>query len=136
MADRGRYLLDTSAILAHMRDEPGADAVQALIDCESADLAITSITIAELLRRLRSLGLAAPQVDRALADYTMLIGEVMLIGPEEAIEADLITTQTPERLPLVDALIAGAARKTGATLVHRDAHMSAIPGTVVTQLPL
>jgi len=35
-----------------------------------------------------------------------------------------------------DALIASAARSRGAVLVHRDAHMRAIPATLVGQLDL
>ncbi len=42
----------------------------------------------------------------------------------------------PQRLPLVDALIAATARAAGAILVHKDPHMSRIPTTVVKQLVL
>jgi predicted nucleic acid-binding protein len=40
---------------------------------------------------------------------------------------------TPERLPMVDALIAAAAQSRDACLVHRDDHMAAIPADLVQQ---
>ena len=42
----------------------------------------------------------------------------------------------PERLPLIDALISAAARFRSAKLVHRDAHMRAIPPEEIEQLDL
>ncbi len=38
-----------------------------------------------------------------------------------------LRTATRGRLPLVDSMIAGAAKVRGFTLVHRDAHMARIP---------
>jgi predicted nucleic acid-binding protein len=40
----------------------------------------------------------------------------------------------PERIPLVDALIAGTARACNAVLVHRDPHLARIPREVVGQV--
>jgi len=45
------YLLDTSALLAHYRDEEGAPKVQALFEDEDASIAIASITLTEFSRR-------------------------------------------------------------------------------------
>ena len=42
----------------------------------------------------------------------------------------------PNRLPLVDALIAGCATAAGLTLVHRDSHLDAIPTAVLAVLRL
>ncbi|HEV7505805.1 MAG TPA: hypothetical protein VGS07_12925 [Thermoanaerobaculia bacterium] len=39
-------------------------------------------------------------------------------------------------MPLVDALIAAAARERQACLVHRDRHMSPIPSNLLEQLDL
>jgi len=41
-----------------------------------------------------------------------------------------------KRLPLVDALIAAAAQAKEAILVHRDAHMRAIPSSLIDQQDL
>ena len=43
---------------------------------------------------------------------------------------------TPDRLPLVDALIAATARVADAVLVHKDPHMSRIPAGLVRQVAL
>ena len=45
-------LLDTSALLAHYRDETGAAEVQALFEDKAASIAIASITITEFSRRM------------------------------------------------------------------------------------
>ncbi len=47
-----------------------------------------------------------------------------------------IRAAIPQRLPLVDALIAATARAAGAILVHKDPHMARIPGEVVRQIVL
>jgi len=47
-----------------------------------------------------------------------------------------IRAATPERLPLVDSLIAATARSADAVLVHKDFHMSRIPTEIVKQIAL
>ena len=42
-----RYLLDTSALLAHYRQEAGGDEVQALFEADEAELMIASLTLTE-----------------------------------------------------------------------------------------
>lgn len=49
-------LLDTSAVLAHVRNERGAQQVQALFTGGTATLLLCSVTLAELARRFRDLG--------------------------------------------------------------------------------
>lgn len=55
---------------------------------------------------------------------------------ETADAAMELRSATQSRLPLVDSLIAASARQLGATLVHRDPHMAAIPRALVSQLSL
>ena len=50
------HLLDTSALLAHYRDEAGADRVQELFDAEGELILICSLSLPEFSRRLRELG--------------------------------------------------------------------------------
>lgn len=47
-----------------------------------------------------------------------------------------IGCQTPNRLPLVDALIAAVASNRHAILVHRDAHVRQLPAALVQQYDL
>ena len=54
------FLLDTSALLAHYREEVGAEQVQALFDRDDHELLLASVSLPEFARRLRDLG-ASPE---------------------------------------------------------------------------
>ena len=126
-----RYLLDTSALLAHYRQEAGGDTVQALFESGEADIIAASISLAEFGRRLRDLGAAEDIVDEILDNYQLLFAEVVSVDAGIARAAFMIGCRTPRRLPLADALIAAAAQSRLAALVHRDEHMKAIPPELV-----
>ena len=129
-------LLDTSAVLAHLRDEPGADEVEAIFDDRSHEVLLSALTVAELARRLRSLGFDDAAIEARVADYVALSTRVVPVDTDVARAAFDVCGRTPHRLPLVDALIAASALREGARLVHRDRHMAAIPTGVVDQLDL
>jgi predicted nucleic acid-binding protein len=122
-----RYLLDTSALLAHHRQESGWAAVQALFEADEAEIIMACISLTEFGRRLRDLGAPETVVRETLANYQLLCTEVAPIDAATALAAFVIGCGTPRRLPLVDALIAAVAQAKGEVLVHRDAHMRAIP---------
>lgn len=128
-----RYVLDTSALLAHHRQEAGWPAVQALFEADEAELILASVSLAEFGRRLRELGATETEAETVLASYQLLFGEVAPIDAATARAAFVLGCRTPRRLPLVDALIAAVAQIKGATLVHRDEHMRAIPAELVRQ---
>ena len=130
------YLLDTSAVLAHLREEPGAERVQELFDHDEGLVLLCSVSLPELARRLRELGATAEEAWEKIDGYRQVVDGVVPIDESVACESDRIRSATPERLPLIDALIASAARSRKAVLVHRDAHMRAIPATLVGQLDL
>lgn len=127
------YLLDTSAILAHFRDEPGADQVQALFDQEEEALMLCSVSIPEFASRLRALGISSEEALDTAKEYGELVDDVISVDTEVAESSFELICRSPERLPMVDALIASAAMQNQATLVHRDAHMSAIPSDLCEQ---
>lgn len=130
------HLLDTSAVLAHVRNEPGAGLVQELFEREDVSVFLCSVSLAELARRLRDLG-ATPEEAWAMIDgYRQAVDGVVPVDEAVARESDRILIVTPARLPLVDALIAAAASSRGAVLVHRDNHMRNIPVSHVQQLDL
>jgi len=122
-----RYLLDTSALLAHHRQERGWAAVQALFEADEAEILMACISLTEFGRRLRDLGAPETLVQETLANYQLLCTEVASVDAATALAAFVIGCRTPRRLPLVDALIAAVAQAKGAVLVHRDAYMRAIP---------
>jgi predicted nucleic acid-binding protein len=130
------YLLDTSALLAHYFDEPGADIVQGLWTSRGPKPAISAVSIAELRGRLDDEGTDADEAARAADDYFGELTTCLSVDRAVAEMAWQLRALTPQRLPLVDALIAATARVAGATLVHKDPHMSRIPTQVVKQLVL
>ncbi len=130
------YLLDTSALLAHFRDEPGSDRVQGLFDTEGEKILICSVSLPEFSRRLRELGASQAEITQSLYDYKQLVDEVVAVDVAVAEYSEEVIRETTTRLPLVDALIAAAAHSRQAVLVHRDAHMRSISERLLAQLDL
>ncbi|MCB0049224.1 MAG: PIN domain-containing protein [Caldilinea sp.] len=93
-----RYLLDTSALLAHYRQEAGWDTVQALFDDEATELIIAVVTLTEFGRRLRDLGQAEDAILDTLNDYQLLFSEIVSINVTVAQTALAIGYKTPQRL--------------------------------------
>jgi predicted nucleic acid-binding protein len=131
-----RHLFDTSALLAHFRNEPGGAAVQALFEREEVEPLVSSITIAEFARRMRDLGADEPTIKEVLECYVSMMDETLAVDASVAWESDRLQRFTPTRLPLADALIAACATANKAVLVHRDSHMRSIPSDQVKQLDL
>lgn len=136
MAESLLYLLDTSALLAHFRQEDGWESVQSLFESENAQLLIASPTLTELGRRLLSLGATTAEVAETVSAYQILFHTVIAIDETVALAALAIGQSAVRRLPLIDALIAGAAQVQSAILVHRDEHMAGIPSSVLRQQTL
>lgn len=126
-----RYLLDTSALLAHYRQEVGWEQVQALFEAEDAELFLCVVSLTELGRRLYDLGADPSRVAEVLATYRALFDGLVSIDENAAYKALEIARATPARLPLIDSLIAAAAALSAATLVHRDQHFNAVPPALV-----
>ena len=131
-----RYLLDTSAILAHYRKEAGWQTVQELFENHEADIKIAAPSLAEFARRMHALGVNDDDIRLTLESYSLLFDKMIAIDGPVALMAYSLGRQTPDRLPLIDALIAAAALMDKAVLVHRDEHMAVIPSSMVHQLLL
>ncbi|MFY9823728.1 MAG: PIN domain-containing protein [Thermoanaerobaculia bacterium] len=131
-----RFLLDTSALLAHSRQEQGYARVQALFEEDDSEILAASVSITEFARRLHELGATVDEAGLKVEEYLELLDEVVPVDERVAFTAFKIGCATEKRLPLADALIAAAARERGACLVHRDQHMAPIPADMVTQLDL
>lgn len=126
-----RYLLDTSALLSHYRDERGAQAVQWMFAENTAEVLTTSVSLTEFRRRLLDLGATLPEVAEVLDYYQRLFNEVVVIDADIARTAIVLAFNTSKRLPMIDALIAAAAQTKAAVLVHRNEHMRHIPTNLV-----
>lgn len=128
-----RYLFDTSALLAHYRQEAGWQAVQALFEDIESEIFIAAPSLTEFARRMHVLGVEDDEIAAVLATYSLLMAGIVAVDGSVAKAAYDIGRRTPARLPLIDALIAAAAQAEGAVLVHRDPHLAAIPAGALAQ---
>lgn len=131
-----RYLFDTSALLAHFRQEVGWEQVQALFEAEDTEAIVASVSFTEFGRRLIDLGATVSAAETILANYSLLVNHIAVVDINVAMAAFQLGSQTPQRLPLIDALICGAAQVHDAALVHRDAHMASVPTDLLHQIDL
>jgi predicted nucleic acid-binding protein len=134
--NRVSHVLDTSALLAHYFNEPGAELLDALWADESNRLVISAVTVAELRGRLHQEITDDAEATNAADAYLNELTTCLPVDRATAEAALQLRQATPNRLPLVDALIAATARVAGAVLVHKDPHMSQIPSALVQQMAL
>ena len=134
--NRVSHVLDTSALLAHYFNEPGAGLLDALWTDESNRLAISAVTVAELKGRLHDEIADDAEALNAADAYLNELTTCLPVDRATAEAAWQLRQATPNPLPLVDALIAATARAVGAVLVHKDPHMSQIPSALVQQVAL
>jgi predicted nucleic acid-binding protein len=130
------HVLDTSAILAHYLNEPGADDVNAILSQGPEAAGISLIALVELRGRLAEVVANPQEAERAFKLYTETLTTVLPFTRETADAAMNLRAATRPRLPLVDALIAASAKQHSAVLVHRDPHMATIPTSLLNQTML
>jgi PIN domain nuclease of toxin-antitoxin system len=75
-----RFLLDTSALLAHSRQEQGWARVQALFEEGESEILAASVSLTEFARRLHELGATDDEARRTVEDYLELLDEVVPIS--------------------------------------------------------
>jgi len=130
------YLLDTSAVIAHYRKEPGYAQVHALFEDPFATVLIGTPVLVELDAALKR-GMQDERQRRAVVDaYGGRVAEVVPADREAAMAAIAMRNASAKRLPAMDALIAGCAVAHGAVLVHRDPHFDGIPAEHLQTLRL
>jgi len=130
------HVLDTSAILAHYWDEPGADLVDDLFRSRGARLGVSTVTVAELRGLLSR---EDPVEAGEVGVVSRYVDDLAVSIPADRTIAELawqLRAAAPQRLPLVDAIIAATARSCDAILVHKDSHLAGIPEGLVRQLVL
>lgn len=129
------YLLDSSAWLVHLFDEPGVDQINQMFDESSAQISISVLSIPEIAAKLKSLGQDArwPEVWQ---NYKLLFNKVVPVDLEIAQKAVDLRSTASQRLPTVDALIVATALVNKLTVVHRDVHIGAIPSSLLRQIQL
>ena len=122
------HVLDTSALLAHYFDEPGADVVEQLWATGSARPGVSAVTVAELRHRLDEEMSDSGEAREAADAY---LNELTVCLPVDRMVAEFawqLKEAIAERIPLADALIAATARAAGAVLLHATRISSGFPG--------
>jgi predicted nucleic acid-binding protein len=122
------HLLDTSAVLAHFLDEPGADVVSRILAGGKKKALLCAPSWAELERRLGELVPDTAEAERVWTLYTQGLCGFLPLDEDSVRAAISLRRSADGRLPLIDALIAGCASAQGMELVHRDSHMDRLSG--------
>lgn len=125
-----RYVLDTSAVLAFLGGEPGADRMERLLREALAgrhEVIACAITLMELFyTAMRVKGEDAAVRLLALVKAWPL----EWVCPDEKMLLQAGRLKASHRLSVADALVAAVARTQGATLVHKDPELEALRGQV------
>ncbi len=130
------FILDTSALLAHCLEAPGYDIVENILEQFPAQAHISAVTWLEFQIRLEEIHPEAEARREILACYAELLDDPVPVDKDTVSAALDIRRQAGPRIPNADAIIAATARLAGATLLHRDPHLSAIPTSVIKQIVL
>ena len=131
-----RYLIDTSALLAHLLQESGCDVVDRLLETSGDKLAICILTWVEFEIFLNRSAYTAKEKARILSIYRTALGGPLPVDEKVGREALAIRQAIGTRIPLTDLLIAACAKANGFDLVYRDKHLADIPENLLGQLRL
>ena len=119
-------LLDTSAVLTLIEDEPGADRVEAALRLPST-LVPWPVLLEAHYVILRDEGQA--EADRCTA-LLLQLGVTVVWGMDEATMLTAARIKARHRVSLADALIAAFAVRAGAVLVHKDPEFESLAGAL------
>ena len=125
--------MDTSALLLHYRDEPGADRLQEIFEEAGAEFRVAGPSLTEFFRRMADLEEPKGKTVRAWHTYRRMFREVVPVGEEVATAAVRLGEASSRRLPLTDALIAACAHLTRSRLLHADPQFESIPRSLLKQ---
>ena len=118
------WLIDTSAILAFIEDEAGADQVELALR-RPTTLVPWPVLLETHYISLQEEGQA--EADRRIALIKQLEVEV-LWGMDESTLLTASTLKATHRVSLADAVIAAFAIRRGAVLMHKDPEFDALAG--------
>jgi predicted nucleic acid-binding protein len=130
------YLLDTSALLAYYLEEPGAGEVEEILLNPRMTTAMSVLSVFELRVRLTALGVDVIEVENAVAQFALIVNEVVPVTIEIVNVAEKVRREASSRIAAVDCLIAATAASREAVLVNRDRHFRALRQDFPRQLVL
>lgn len=113
-------VLDASAFLAYLRDEPGAEAVA---DAIGGGTAISTVNLAEVLSRVADRGSDPEQAERQLTERGLLAGAIAVepLTTSDAVEIARLRPLTREHgLSLGDRACLALARRLDAPVLTAD----------------
>ena len=123
-APRGPYLLDTSALLTFIEDEPGSDRVEKVLR-DAAILLPWPVLLETYYITLQEKGRA--EADRRYALLRQLRAEI-LWAMDEPILLTAARLKAEHHVSLTDAVVAAFAIRNNAVLIHKDPEFDALAG--------
>ncbi len=123
-------VLDTSAIFALLRDEPGADQVEAQLEEASVEKTVIAVSFVSLTEiYYNTLRLAERR--RALELVAMVKSwSVHFVYPNEALCLAAGELKASAQLSPADAFVAATAQQADALLLHKDPEFESLRGIV------
>jgi predicted nucleic acid-binding protein len=126
------HLLDSSAFFAFFCDQPGRQRVEELLREPAVEAGLSVLTSIELWARLKAEG-RDEVFEQEWEDHLPLFERIISVDLPLCLKAIELRRAATARLPTIDSLIAAAAVKHNAVLVHRDPHFKSIPGYLLKQ---
>ena len=122
-------VLDASALLASIYDEPGGRQVDAALD---ASAAISTVNLSEVVARLAADGLPVEQVRAGIESWRL---DIVEFNAELALEAGMLRPTTRRAgLSLGDRACLALARRLGLPVLTADRAWAGLPIRVTVQL--
>jgi predicted nucleic acid-binding protein len=118
------YLLDTSALLTFIEDEPGSDRVEEVLK-DAAILLPWPVLMETYYVTLQKKGRA--EADRRYALIRQLRAEI-LWAMDEPILLTAARLKAEHHISLADAVVAAFAIRNNAVLIHKDPEFDALTG--------
>ncbi len=123
-------MLDASALLALLLDEPGAGRVTALLD----DAAISAVNLSEVVGQYARRGIAVSEIRRMLSLFSI---QVIPFDDALAFDAGLLVPKTKSAgLSLGDRACLALALQLGATALTADRSWSRISRAIGVEIEL
>ncbi len=129
------HLLDTSAWLIHLFQEPESETVTELLLNPEHRVGVSVLSLVEVQGRMRQMGIGERFVE-IVEEYRNVFAELIVVDESIALQATELRESARSRVPTVDILIAATAAHHNATLVHRDPHFAGLPENQPRQLTL
>ena len=134
MTDGLSYVLDASALLAHLNNEKGADAVEGALVRGSA---MSSVNLAEVLTRLARLGEEPASICRSLQAQGLFGGRLSILAVTEGDAVAIAQLEAKTRaagLSLGDRACLALARRLGLPAMTADRAWTRLKVGVVVEV--